>query len=145
MWYWPPLLNIGAIANQNSYTENRKAFHITGLNCTGTESSIFDCSYTNVSSSNCVIYEDASVQCLPSNITDNCTAGSVRLVNGQSTSEGRVELCYEGQWGSICSSSWDNNDAKVICRQLNYTTVGQYWSAITIMCYYLFNDRCFDF
>ena len=34
------------------------------------------------------------------------------------STEGRVELCVGGRWGSICETDWDNNDAEVVCRQL---------------------------
>ena len=48
----------------------------------------------------------------------NCNAGDVSLVDGNSTLEGRVELCTQGLWGAITTSSWDTNYAKVACRQL---------------------------
>ena len=48
----------------------------------------------------------------------NCNAGDIRLVDGNSTFEGRVELCTQGLWGAVAASSWDSNDAKVVCRQL---------------------------
>ncbi|XP_019848942.1 PREDICTED: deleted in malignant brain tumors 1 protein-like [Amphimedon queenslandica] len=50
----------------------------------------------------------------------SCTDGSVHLVNGSIYQEGRVEVCVDGVWGSVCSSGWDTNDAKVICKQLGY-------------------------
>ena len=49
-----------------------------------------------------------------------CTNGSIRLVDGASSSEGRVELCSNGVWTTIGDSGWDYNDARVACRQLEY-------------------------
>ena len=46
----------------------------------------------------------------------------VRLRNGSTYSEGRVDVHYDGQWGAICDYGWDINDAMVICRQLGYTS-----------------------
>ena len=44
--------------------------------------------------------------------------GEVRLVDGVSSVEGRVEFCSGGQWGTVCNDNWDNEDARVVCRQL---------------------------
>ncbi|XP_056133451.1 galectin-3-binding protein B-like isoform X2 [Lampris incognitus] len=44
----------------------------------------------------------------------------MRLVGGRSPNEGRVEIYFEGAWGTVCDDSWDINEAQVVCRKLNF-------------------------
>ncbi len=55
----------------------------------------------------------------------NCTVGDIRLMDGQTVREGRVEICIEGLWGTICDDSWDVNDGEVVCRKLGFPTFGK--------------------
>ena len=45
-----------------------------------------------------------------------------RLMDGVNKHVGRVELSINGEFGTICGSGWDDNDAMVLCRMLNYSS-----------------------
>ena len=50
-----------------------------------------------------------------------CMDGEVRLVEGESEREGRVEICYNGVWGAVCANNgWDEIATSIVCNQLGY-------------------------
>ncbi|KAL5499890.1 hypothetical protein EMCRGX_G011357 [Ephydatia muelleri] len=92
--------------------------------CSGSESSLLDC--TRASTVYCYTghQEDAGVRCYINTPGANCTYGAVRLVEGTTQYEGRVEVCINNQWGTVCDSSWDSTDATTVCKQLGYAYTG---------------------
>ena len=55
----------------------------------------------------------------------NCSTGEVRLVDevgAESAYTGRVEVCINNAWGTVCDSLFDSLEADVICRQLGFKT-----------------------
>ena len=55
----------------------------------------------------------------------NCAEGEVRLMGGGDLHEGRVEVCVNEEWGTVCNDFWSTSDASVVCRQLGYSTSGE--------------------
>ena len=52
----------------------------------------------------------------------DCTDEKVRLQDGTDPSNGGVEVCKDGMWASVCSNTFDPNEAVVVCRQLGYNS-----------------------
>ena len=49
-----------------------------------------------------------------------CAEGEIRLVSGLQASSGRVEICHDNEWGTVCNDNWGIHDAEVVCRQLGF-------------------------
>ena len=104
------------------WTGQRNTGNITLYNVTCSELSsdlVQDCSFNTVTGYQAARCRELIVKC---HKVSNCTEGDIRLVDGNSTMEGRVEVCIQGVWGFITKSrSYRNrNIARVACRQLGY-------------------------
>ena len=52
---------------------------------------------------------------------EGCSEGEVRLSHGRSTAEGRVEVCINEFWHSVCDDNFDFTEAQVVCGQLGFS------------------------
>eukprot|EP00731_Ephydatia_muelleri_P030942 Em0022g456a len=95
------------------------------ISCHGDEQSLLQCTHPSTLSRTCSHSNDAGVLC-PVTSQHCCANGDVRLVNGTSSNEGRVEVCYNCVWGTVCDSGWNDKDAQVVCRQLGFSGQEQY-------------------
>ncbi|XP_075581589.1 scavenger receptor cysteine-rich domain-containing protein DMBT1 [Pelecanus crispus] len=85
------------------------------VNCTGTENTLFDCQTRAWGDNDCFHGEDAGVICSASGMS---VAAELRLANGSTHCEGRVEVTHNGTWAALCDEGWGLAEAQVVCRQL---------------------------
>ncbi|XP_057700240.1 neurotrypsin [Corythoichthys intestinalis] len=99
---------------QAHYGKSSGRVWLDEVRCTGNELTVEQCSKSAWGEHNCLHSEDAGVSCSP--LKD----GSVRLVGGTGGYEGRLEVFYHGQWGTVCDDGWTDSNTQVVCRQLGY-------------------------
>ena len=55
-----------------------------------------------------------------------CAQGGIRLQGSESANLGRVEVCMNNIWGTVCENRWGDVDARVVCRQLGFAAAGEF-------------------
>ena len=65
------------------------------------------------------------------NVID-CATGDIRLAGYNLPTQGRVEICIDGVWGTVCNNDWGTADAVVTCRQLGFRSLGTLYICHTV-------------
>ena len=86
------------------------------MSCTGTEIYISSCSFNGWGNNDCSHSEDAGVVCSHPMVQTG-ERFELRLVNGASNSEGRLEVLHDGEWGTVCDDRFSIVDAQVSTNQ----------------------------
>ena len=58
-------------------------------------------------------------------IIANCTDGEVKLVDGPSVSKGRLEVCINQAWATVCNYGFGIEESRVVCGQLGHQRYGK--------------------
>ena len=102
---------------------------MSNIVCRGNESELSQCDGSSTPLSCPPQENDAGVICHASSTEKgNCSDGAIRLENGTTVLEGRVEICINNAWGSVCDSTFSEDEANVICNQIGYPYNGEHIS-----------------
>ncbi|XP_064397350.1 neurotrypsin-like [Halichondria panicea] len=113
-------LNLGYLSATTSTMElTRQVFKRVIESCS--------CVETTDQLSNCITDDPrqitvATVNCRNGNSQACSIDGAMRLVGGSTVSEGRLEICHNGQWGTICNQGWTDSRAAQVCSTLGLPT-----------------------
>ncbi len=137
---------MGQVFVSSSYLESSSLEYLLHhVSCTGNESSISQCSMIKALRQSCQSNLPASVICqgrllhtlycsysfsrhcyLPDSSFNAsiCNDGAIQLVEGVDNSTGRLEVCFNKAWGTVCRHRFGSMDAQVACHQLGFPTKG---------------------
>lgn len=138
--------DVGAVYRRYSYygwPDPSAPIWLDQLGCHGTESSLLNCPRPKqIGDASCNHNALAAVLCqselpreegssnyLISTDGGTCTNNAIRMLRNTTSTpfktNGRVEVCHNNQWGSICDTAWGTADAKVACGQLGFSSSGK--------------------
>ncbi|XP_065153009.1 neurotrypsin [Paramisgurnus dabryanus] len=119
------------LAPDGMYGQGTGLILLDEVKCEGGENSLLECAHSEWGQHDCSHSEDVGIHCEREGHNNEipevavATGPLVRLVDGESRMEGRVEVFINGQWGSVCDDGWNDINAGVVCRQLGFTGVSK--------------------
>ncbi|CAI8008780.1 Deleted in malignant brain tumors 1 protein, partial [Geodia barretti] len=99
-----------------TFGEGSGTIWLDDVQCDGTETTIFACPNSGWGNHNCLHSEDASAICTAIPVNPN----PVQLIDGPSINEGRLQIYYNNEWGTVCDDRWGLDEASVVCKSLGF-------------------------
>ncbi|XP_072168296.1 uncharacterized protein [Diadema setosum] len=100
---------------QLHHTSTESVVFVFYLVCSGQETDLGQCQHYSI-----FLSRNHYFSIVVQEIT--CAETQVRLTDGSTSDLGRVEIFYQGTWGTVCGNLWDDEEAGVVCRMLGYSS-----------------------
>ncbi|XP_041949423.1 scavenger receptor cysteine-rich domain-containing group B protein isoform X1 [Alosa sapidissima] len=123
-----------AVGSSSRFGQGAGPILLDNVDCKGGETDLAQCGSLGWGIHNCYHYEDVAVTCkgtamqesrgvlleatTPSRRNVGLRDGTIRLVGGANHCQGRVEIYYQGNWGTVCDDDWSLKDSSVVCQQI---------------------------
>ncbi|XP_016102263.1 scavenger receptor cysteine-rich domain-containing group B protein-like [Sinocyclocheilus grahami] len=121
-----------AVGSSSKFGQGSGPILLDNVDCKGGEMDLSQCRNQGWGVHNCYHYEDVAVTCkgnnvieprgleptTPSSLISALRDGAVRLVGTGDRCQGRVEIYYQGSWGTVCDDDWSMVDAAVVCQEI---------------------------